>query len=360
MREMECVRHNPAQDVYLKKLLTAAKLNPQFMSWDDSKISGDQPLLLMVDEDHIDLLIKVCESRDLKVIVGLNARREFKLVSRLKNHFGKIFGFIDISQEIDYNTPILLNYMNLNFMSNSSNLNKLANDLEKVYEFTKSELTKIKDLHDRLVKVRVDSLKGITVTSKFMAGEFSGGEFFDMIQTDDHFLFIQAGSDSYILSSLILNEIEVLKLSTPTTSIKDQSEHFLKMINHHASENGAALSYCIINIDLKTHDVDCQFKGKGYLYYQENLIDFSSPVEFKLRPNEKFFLLSQGALKNLKELNPDLSLKKFYKDNADKNTRDLINEFFFEVSRNKAGNFLIYDALMSVIEIEYKNLYKLP
>ena len=359
MRDMECVRQNPAQDEYLKKLLAAAKLAPKFITWEDSKISSNSPLILMVDEDHIDALIEVCEDRDLKLIVALNTRKEFKLVSRFKDQFDKIFGFIDLSQEIDYNTPILLNYINLNFSASAVKLDQLASDLDKVYEFTKSELTKIKDLHDRLVKVRVDSLKGVTVTSKFMAGEKSGGEFFDMIQTDGNFLFIQAGSDSYILSSLILNELEVLKLSTPTTSNIAQSEHFEKMINHHASETGASLSYCIINIDLKTHQVVCQFKGNGYLYYQEELIDFSKPVKMNLKPNEKFFLLSNGALKNLKELNPNLSVKKFYTDNAEKNTRDLINEFFFEVSRNKAGNFLIYDALMSVIEVEHKNLYKL-
>lgn len=359
MREMECVRQNSATDEYIKKLLKDADLSPKFITWEDSRVSANSPLLLIVDEDHIDALIDVCEERDLKLVVALNTRKEFKLVSQLKDHFDKIFGFIDLSQEINYNTPLLKNYINMNFSDHAVKLDQLAADLDKVYEFTRSELTRVKDLHDRLVKVRVDSLKGITVTSKFMAGEKSGGEFFDMIQTDHNFLFIQAGSDSYILSSLILSELEVLKNSTPTTAVKAQSEHFEKMINHHAKENNAELSYCVINIDLKTLQVDCQFKGNGSLFYQGELIDFSEPVKLKLKPAEKFYLLSSGALKNLKELNPKLSLKSFYKDNNDKNTRDLINEFFFEVSRNKAGNFLIYDALMSVIEVDQKTLYQI-
>ena len=359
MREMECVRQNPAQDEYLKKLLKEADLKPKFISWEDSKVSSNSPLLLMVDEDHIDALIEIAEERDLKLIVGLNARRDFKLVSKLKNYFDKIFGFIDISQEIDYNTPILKNYMNMNFSASAIQLDKLASDLEKIHEYTKSELLRVKDLHDRLVKVRVDTLKGVTVTSKFMAGEKSGGEFFDMIQTDHNFLFIQAGSDSYILSSLILNEMEVLKLSLPTTSVMAQSEHFEKMIKHHAAETGAELNFCIINIDTKTLQADCRFQGKGYLYYQNDLIDFSQPVRLKMKPADKFCLLSNGAIKNLTELNPKLSVKGFYKENADKTTRDLINEFFFEVSRNKSGNFLVYDALMTVIEVEQKTLYQI-
>ncbi len=359
MREMEVVRQNPAQDEYLKKLLKEAELTPKFISWEDSKVSANSPLLLVVDQDHIDALIEVCEDRDLKIVVAMNSRREFKIVAELKSQFDKIFGFIDLSQEVDYNTPLLKNYMNMNFTASTVSLDKLAGDLEKIHDYTKSELTKIKDLHDRLVKVRIDTLKGITVTSKFMAGEKSGGEFFDMLQTDQNFLYIQAGSDSYILSSMIISELEVLKLSAPTTSMKSQSDNFEKMINHHAIELGASLNYCIINLDLKTLTAECQFKGDGYLYYQNELLDFSHAQKIKLKPSEKFYLLSSGALKNLKELNPKLSVKSFYKDNSDKSTKDLINEFFFEVSRNKAGNFLIYDALMSVIEIEQKTLYKL-
>lgn len=359
MREMECVRQNQASDTYLKKLLQEAGFKPLFITWEDSRVSSNSPLLLMVDEDHLDALIDICEERETKIIVALNSRREFKIVSKLKEHFDKIFGFLDLSQEIEYNTPLLKNYLNMNFSAHAVKLDQLASDLEKVYEFTKSELTRVKDLHDRLVKVRVDTMKGISVTSKFMAGEKSGGEFFDMLQTDHDFLFIQAGSNSYILSSLILSEMEILKLSTPTTTMKDQAEHFVKMVNHHAAENNAELNFCIIHVDLKTLQVDCQFKGDGYLYYQNDLIDFKRPVRLKLKPAEKFYLLSNGALKNLKELNPKLSVKAFYADNADKNTRDLINEFFFEVSRNKAGNFLNYDALMSVIEIEQKTLYRI-
>lgn len=359
MQEIICVRQSPSSDDYLTKLLKEAGLYPKFIFWSDSNTFANKAILVMLDEDHIDALVEIASKRDLKLIVGLNARRDFKLVSKLKKIFDKIFGFVDISQEIDYNTPLLINYINMNFSSHTVSLDKLAYDLDKIHEFTKSQLVQIKDLHDRLVKVRVDTLKGVTITSKFMAGEKSGGEFFDMIQTDQNFLFIQAGSNSYILSSLIINEMEVLKLSLPTTSVKAQSEHFEKMIKHHANEIGTELNYCIINIDTKTLLADCRFQGDGFLFFQNELIKFSEPVKIKLKPSEKFYLLSNGALRNLTELNPQLSLKSFYQENKSKNTRDLINEFFFEVSRNKKGTFLNYDALMAVIEIEQKTLYQL-
>ncbi len=359
MKEIECLRHDSGQDEYLKKLFSKVNLAPKFLNWGDSKYSANSPLVLLVNDEHIEELMEICEDRDLKVIVALNARRDFKLVGKLKDYFNIIFGFIDLSQEIDYNTPILINYLNLNFSNHVVKLDQLAKDLDKIYEFTQSELMKVKDLHDRLIKVRVDSLKGITVTSKFMAGEKSGGEFFDMIQKDHDFLFILAGSDHYIVSSLILSEIEILKQTMPTMTIKEQSEHFIKMVTKYAIDNKASLNYCIVNINLKTLKADCRFKGEGYLYFQNQLIDFGEPCSMTIKPSEKFYFLSSGAIKNLALLNPDLSILEFYKEHQDKTTKDLINEFFFEVSRNKAGTFLIHDALMNVIEVDRNTLYEI-
>ena len=359
MREMECVRQDPRQDKYLRELLKEINVTPKFILWDDLKFSSNAPLLLIVEEDHIDKLIEIAQKRDLKIIVGLNARCDFKLVSKLNNYFDKVFGFIDMSLEINYNTPLLKNYINMNFSTNAISLEKLANDLNNIHEFTISELKRVKDLHERFVKVRVDNLKGFTVTSKFMAGEKSGGELFDMIQTDHHFIFIQAGSDSYILSSLVLNEMADLKLSLKNDNEKERIEHFEKMIKHHAAEQGSTINYCIINIDTRTLQADCQFQGNGFIFYQNELIDFSRPVKLKMKPSDKLHLISNGALKNLTELNPTLSVKSFYKENIDKTTHDLINEFFFELSRNKNGSFLNYDALMTTIEVDLKVLYQL-
>jgi hypothetical protein len=360
MLEIECVRaDNAIADKYLKKLISEVASEAKFIEMGNAHINQNAPLIILATGEHLAEIKKLINSREVSLIIALNARKDFKLVSELKMQFDKIFGFIDLSQEVEYNVPLMKNYLNMNFSKHAVKLDKLAGDLEKVYEFTKSELFRIKDLHDRFVRVRVDTLKGVTVTSKFAAGEKSGGEFFDILQTDQSFLFVQAGSDNYIVSSLILSEMEVLKLSTPTTTLKMQSEHFEKMIIQHAKEHNAELSYCIVNVDIKTLTAECKFRGDGRLYFDGELIDYSKSVILKIKPSEKMYFLSMGALRNLTALNPELSVKNFYKENVDKNTRDLINEFFFEVSRNKAGNFLIYDALMTAIEVDQKTLYKI-
>lgn len=358
MSDLKCIRFNPKLDEYLKKLAHESGMKLLLEDWEKVQGNVSGALVVTLDQDHLEDCHQLLKRRQSKTVVALNARRDFKLVNELREHLPQIFGFLDLSQETNYNVPLVKNYINMHF-NQTVELDKLATDLDKVYEYTKSELTRVKDLHDRLVKVRVDNLKGVTITSKFMAGEKSGGEFFDMVQTDQHVLFIMAGSNNYVVSSLILAEMEVLKMSTPTTLLKSQCEHFEKMINLHAAENSAQINYCLINIDLKNLQSECIFKGEGNLYFNDEICDFSQPLKLKMKPGQKIHLLSQGAVKNLQELNQKLKVKDFYLNHKEKNTKDLINEFFFEVSRNKAGNFLNYDAIMAVIEIDSKALYQI-
>lgn len=361
MSEIECVRTenaSPVMDKYLKKLITEVGYNVKFIDWKNQNINKSAPLILIAETEHLLDLKKILAASEQKIIIALNSRKDFKLVSEFKDNFNIIFGFIDLSQEIEYNTPILLNYLNMNFTRNALKLDKLADDLDKVYEFTKSELLKVKDLHDRFVKVRKDQLKGAVLTSKFMVGEKSGGEFFEVIQNDQEILYIQAGSNSYLMSSMILSEIESLKEKSSATNLLSQMEQFQKIIGHHAKENNAELTYCMMLLNLKNLQASFSLKGMGYIFFQEELISFDQPIKLKLKPGDRLCVISQGSVKNW-ELLSKLTAKKFFTDNQGMDTKDLINEFFFEVSRNKKGNFLIYDALMAVVEIEDSILYQL-
>jgi hypothetical protein len=332
MSEIECVRVENAStllDSYLKKLIKDVGHEVKFIDWKSLKISNGLPLILIAEPEHLIDLKNIIASRDQKIIIALNSRKDFKIVSELKANFDKIFGFIDLSQEVEYNTPILNNYLNMNFTKQSMKLDKLASDLDRVYEFTKSELVKIKDLHDRFVKVRVDQLKGATLTS-----------------------------NSYLLSSMILSEIEIMKEKSNSTNLQTKLEQFEKVISHHANENNAELTYCMMILNLKTLQASFTLKGMGYLFYQGELISFDEPMKLKLKPRDRLCVISQGSMKNW-ELLSKISTKKFFVENEALVTKDLVNEFFFEVSRNKAGNFLIFDALMAVLEIEENVLYQL-
>jgi hypothetical protein len=192
-----------------------------------------------------------------------------------------------------------------------------------------------------------------------MAGENSGGEFFEVIQNDQDLFFIQVGSDSYLLSSMILSEIEILKEKSISMNLQHEILQFQNIINHHALENKSELTYCMMNLNLKTFQATFALKGRGHIFFREELISFESPIKLQLKPRERLCILSQGSMRNWEMLNDKLFSKTFFIDNLNLDTSDLINEFFFQVSRNKAGNFLIYDALMAILEIDENALYQL-
>ncbi len=360
MQEVECIRQDGSGtllDGYLKNLIKEAGGEIKLTDLKAPFSSYQNPLVLIINSENLSGMKELIQKRKEKIIIGMNSRKDFKLVAELKHEFEKIFGFIDLSQESEYNLPLLKNYLALNFTRGTLPLDKLAGDLDKIYEYTKSELTRIKDLHDRFVKVRIDKLKGMSLTSKFMAGEKSGGEFFEILQNENEVLFIQAGSDSYILSSMLLGEMETLKEKSITGNLTAHAEQFLKIINHHATEQKGELSYCLMILNLKNLHASFHIKGQAHLFYDNEWISFDQPMQLKLKPKQRLCLISDGAFKNWIILSKK-QIEPFFKSHNEMPTRELINEFFFEVSRNKSGNFLVHDALVAAVDIEETKIYQ--
>ena len=351
----ECVRLknvNPLMDEYLKKLIQEIGYELKFLDWDGNYVGEGFPIIISLNSDSLSDLKVVLEKRKDKVIIALNSRKDFKLVAELKSHFTKVFGFIDISQEVEYNIPIMNNYLNLKFTNYTYDLEKLANQLEKIQEHTQTQLYQIKDIHERLVKMRVDKFNSLHFTSKFMSGEKSGGEFFEFVKNEKELAYIQVGSNSYHLSSMVLSEIQALKERNIKVDIEKEIILFEKTITLHAKENNSELSYCVITLNLKTLTANFILKGLGAIFYQDKMIGFDKPVSLKLKPTDRLFIISQGVINNWNIFNPKKPLETFFLDNVNMESKELVNEFFLEVSRNKTGKFLIHDALISVLEIE--------
>jgi hypothetical protein len=131
-----------------------------------------------------------------------------------------------------------------------------------------------------------------------------------------------------------------------------------KIINH-AKENNFEISYCIINFNFKTLMANFTLKGFCTIFYQNKMITFDKPFLLKLKPNDRLCFVSQGLINNWNIFNPNKPLKPFFLDNIEMDSKELVNEFFLELSRNKPGKFLIYDASMTVLEIEDNIVQKL-
>jgi hypothetical protein len=344
---------------YLEKLAENVKCKMSFESIENAERFSNQLLIMVIDQESLLLAIEHLQKRNQKTIIALNSRKDFKLVSTLKDYFSNIFGFVDLSQEAEYNLPIVKNYLALAPQNQLIDLQKIADELEKIFDFTTNELNRVKDLHDRLVKIRLDKYKGISLYSKFMAGEKSGGEFFDVIQNESDFFFMQVGSDSYLSTSLVLGEIESLRDEKKSDSSDESLENFKNKLINISKENKSALSYCLMNLKSKNLNAHLELKGLGYLYLNNELHSFDRPLDLKFKPGQRMIVLSEGAMKNWNLLNPNLTLKEFFLLNNELESKDLITEFFFELSRHKKGSFLIYDAFAAIVEIDPNTIYEI-
>lgn len=362
MREIICLRPESVGknvDEYLKQLAELAGLSIAYGDYQNGGDYHNTPTILVSDSSSLMQLIELISKRDQKIIVALNSRKDFKIVAELKSSLNSIFGFIDLSQEIDFNLPIIKNYINMHFPEGQSVFKNLANEIEKMFEFTKNELIRVKELHERLVKVRTDQFKGVTLLSKFMAGEKSGGEFFEVVQQENELCYMQIGCNSYLLTSLVLSEIEILKEDLKSSPLSALLTQLKAKVLTQAQENNSEINYCFLKINTKTLTAQLEMKGMGKLLIDCEIYQDNENGDLKLKPGQKVFLISEGAVKNWNFLNSKFTLKEFFEKNRDLVTKELVTEFFFELSRHKSGSFLIYDAFMGVLEIDQHALYQI-
>ena len=340
-------------------LATTQELQAAFHLLSNESEAGNYrgPLLLGLDESNFDSIKKIITTRDQQVVIAIKNKKDFKLVPELKILFTKIFGFVDLSAESEVAIPMLRNYINLNFSTEALHLEKLSKDLEQIEEKTQSQLRGIKELHDRFVKLRTEKLKGAELAIKFMAGERSGGEFFDYIAQDSQMLFIQAGSDSYVMSSLIISTMEDLKIKN--SDFYTTIDSFISELNHNAKEHSAKLSYTIMILKMKNMEASIYSQGNSKIYYNKEILTIGKSCVIRLNRGAKLTFLSEGTLLNWKTNHDEKKFVDFLNGNLEMNNRDFINEIYFELARHKQGMFLYHDALVATLEINENVLVQL-
>ena len=315
------------------------------------------PLIIGLDQQNLDRVKQIISARKNQVVISIKSKKDFNLIPEFKSLFSKIFGFIDLNSENDMAIPLLMNYINQNFSKETLQLQKHSNALSVIEESTRSELRGLKELHDRFVKMRTEKLKGVELAIKFMAGERSGGEFFDYITRDSQMLFIQAGSDSYVVSSLIISALEDLKIKN--ADFYSIIESFISLINQHAKDNKAKVSYTIMILKLKNMEATIYGQGNSKLFYNNEIINLGKSSILQLGRGSKVTFLSEGTIINWAKSNEEEKLVSFLNSNLELNTRDFINEIFFELARHKKGMFLYNDALVTMLEIDENILLQL-
>ncbi|ATH09061.1 hypothetical protein BIY24_14245 [Halobacteriovorax marinus] len=230
----------------------------------------------------------------------------------------------------------------------TTDLDEVGQSIEKVMSAAINELQRVKEIHEKLVPIREESFKGMSATSKFAAGESAGGEFFDIISSDTEMLLLLARSRSYLVSSIVMNQFDELRSNS--TFSDEKIDQFIKSLNlevenSKVKEDKRKLDILFVRVDLKKMISRVWKSGNCELLIDGKNMEES---EFSIERGQKLFVLSSGLLENAPG---KVSLLSTVKENVSKSRREILDEVFYNLKKEKSSMFLSHDATMIIFEV---------
>ena len=344
-----------------------------------SKFKNKIFLIEVFDEDFTQNIIsnlKLNDDEEIYLVFNSNAisAEDLFAIKKILIENNSIGGWIDTNYEVEFYVPFFRHL--LKRQENGEKIGKLKNvgkQLEGLVGNTLAELQRVKNIHEQVVPMRNEKMKGVEILSKYSAGEKSGGDFFDIISDKNEFVLLLTTSVSYVVSSVILAHFEVLKKKK---SLDDKV--IWDLIGDIESELGELgfgkkaedIQLFVVKFDLK------KFTAKGYIFGRFELIsnikgivtgnDYpvkkvfadKAHIDIPFKRGEKIVLLSPGVRNNFAELVKENDLTCFLRDNFSKSGKALLNELFFNLHKNSREDFLIYDASAIFIEVSKNAIFQ--
>lgn len=248
-----------------------------------------------------------------------------------------------------------------------SQYNEISSSVAHLLQRSLSELQRVKELHEKIVPMRFEKIKGLSLYSKFGAGQEKGGEFFDIVKSDMECLILITSSQSYVGSSIVLAHFEQFQQKEKIT-LEDieifLNELFLDLRDRGVFKNGESLSLFIAKVDLGKMSLEGHQFGDFRIFsslsetHSGNELDLNpnffekSHFTMKLERNGKFVILSPGTVQNLRESYSLDEIKSLANDLVKKPAKAAINEVFYQMDRLKSGSFLNYDSTVLFLEVD--------
>jgi hypothetical protein len=280
----------------------------------------------------------------------------------------KVVGVIDSSSSPELSIPLLRSIIsesvNKDLLVNYKMvLKKLSDELGSVVDNSLDDLKRVRKMHEYVVPLRKESIKGITISGKYAVGEASGGEFFDIVYNDSKLVLVLTTTDSYLASSTLLSLFSEFKdrgsFSTVAVEkfITDISEHFPKV----GSDN---VQLTILDIDLNTLKTNMfqfgnssLFSNFGELRTGNELVVHPSFVEiasykFQLEEGNKLLVISPGLNAYSNSFVGKEKLINYIQKRVQEMSPTFLNEIFFQLSKGQKNDFLARDASAIFIKVD--------
>lgn len=251
--------------------------------------------------------------------------------------------------------------------SESRELLKIGQSLNQLVTQSLRELQRVKKIHETLVPLRCEKIKGLTIHSKFAAGESSGGEFYDVIEGDREFVIMISHTTSYVASSMVLSEFDFFrqKKSFNLSELEDFSLKIGKKIRTAVSDKDFHNTHLFLaRVDMKSLLIEGLnwgkfqlisdnkfFVGENSYFLDESFLEsvrFSSTLERSCQ----YAVISPGLRKCSKDKIEGRELLGYLKDLLPAGPQKYLQEIFYQLKKNRDSSFLEYDATSIFIEVD--------
>ncbi|MBC98668.1 MAG: hypothetical protein CME63_13035 [Halobacteriovoraceae bacterium] len=350
-------------DQEIKSLFEKGKWDAEYKSYfEDPSRKG----LVFCSKDEVDHYNRA--SLASGVIILYSDGELGEEVESLDENFGDfIKGYLDDSKLKTFGPRLIKSLIQDKLLD--STVEDTQEHLGKVLEQSLLELQRVKKLHEKVVPMRQEKLKGVTVFSKFAAGFSSGGEFFDIKKSEKELVIMLTSTQSYVASSVILGPFEEFQKNGDSSKegIEDFLENLIdecRSLDLISREDYELLQLDIIRLDLRTYEYEGFHFGKG-CYYSDGVKKISSntlPINENsfeqsyfhgvLRRGQKLIYVSPGAFQNYAEKGQKDKIETVILEQFKNGAREILNEAFFQLKKDNEEDFLKYDASIIYLEVD--------
>ena len=278
----------------------------------------------------------------------------------------QIHAFVDFSRDPEFYLPVLRSaLLAREGAGKMGEIKNLTAKLNALVTQNLSELHRIKKLHERLVPLRGEKIKGLSIHSKFAAGESAGGEFFDTVSMEREVLILMASSSSYVASSAILGHFEDLRNQKSCSD--EVLESFIAALSYELKKmQNPEVELLLLSLDTNTMEIRGYNFGGATLWRNGTAINRANElelnpnfvekarVEFKLGRAEQILIRSSGYARNLAGTVHEKNEKwsDFLRGLEKKSTHEKMGELFYLLKKEQTRDFLKTDASAILIEVD--------
>jgi len=287
-------------------------------------------------------------------------------ISKVGRSTPECLGIIDMAQDFGHFAPFIDSFLSSQAVMDSQKV--LLKKLNGVMQSVLGQLQRVKGLHEKVVPVRQENIRGLQVNSRFCAGTSSGGEFFDFFKVGSSIWLFSINASSYITIGSFLSLIDSWKQNSNLTK-----DHILQVLESQKGDfTGIGdMSFFFAKVDLGSYEVEAvnigshELIGKDKIIisrndqsYPDNLIEVKE-YKYKIERGEQLVLLSPGFFKNTSDMLGNNNYYQFIKSNWSE-ASDMIQELTFQ-SKKKYNDldFMPFDQTILTLGVDKNAIAKI-